>query len=234
MKPYYQDDYATLYCADCREILPTFTEKQFDLCLTDFPYANGTEYGAYEDTLENLLVLIRDVVPEMRRVSKRVLIATGTRFMHKYPEPEWTLCVTSHGGGIGVCQWGFTEWQPILAYGKDPYYENSMGSRSDTIRENHISITNGHPCPKPLNIWQRVLVRGSISGDILDPFAGSGTTLVAAKQLGRKSIGIELEEKYCEIAAKRLSQDILPFAEPPKEQSLQLTIGDRMLKGLDI
>jgi len=71
---------------------------------------------------------------------------------------------------------------------------------------------NSHTTPKDLNILLRVIMTASNAGSlILDPFMGSGTTLVAAKQLNRQSIGIEIEEKYCEIAALRLSQEVLDF-----------------------
>ena len=70
----------------------------------------------------------------------------------------------------------------------------------------------GHPTQKPLKIIRRIIENSSLENySILDPFIGSGTTLVAAKELGRKAIGIEIEEKYCEIAAKRLSQEVLPL-----------------------
>lgn len=70
---------------------------------------------------------------------------------------------------------------------------------------------NEHPAPFPLKLPTRA-IETTAAHMILDPFAGSGTTLVAAKNLGRKAIGIEIEEKYCEIAAKRLSQEVFDFA----------------------
>jgi site-specific DNA-methyltransferase (adenine-specific) len=73
-------------------------------------------------------------------------------------------------------------------------------------------INNGHPAEKPLPLIAYLIGKATDPDDVVfDPFMGSGTTLRAAKDLGRKAIGIEIEERYCEIAAKRLSQMVLPL-----------------------
>ena len=210
MKPYYQDDYATIWHGDCREILPHL--EPVDLVLTDPPYGIGEEYKSFNDTPENVKNLVSEIIPIALKKSKRCLLTCATRQIHFYPPPNWIIAWINRAG-TGMNPWGFTCWQPILCYGKCPYLAERKGSRPDIIEHSESSEKNGHPCPKPITFWKKVLLRGSFyqTESILDPFMGSGTTLVAAKNLNHKSIGIEIEEKYCEIAAKRLSQEVLNF-----------------------
>ena len=210
IEPYYQHNGITIYLGDCLEIMPQL--EPVDLVLTDPPYGNGTEYNSFNDTPENVKVLVKDAIPLALSKSKRAALTCATRQITWYPESTWILCWFNRAGS-GLNPWGFTCWQPILVYGKDPYLEMQKGSQPDYIEHCEKSKKNGHPCPKPFNFWKKLLNRVSVrtSDTILDPFMGSGTTLVAAKELGRKAIGIEIEEKYCEIAVRRLSQEVFDF-----------------------
>lgn len=208
IKPYYEEDGITIYNADCRDVLPQL--EPVDLVLTDLPYGNGTAYGTFDDTPENVAVLVQNVMPLLLRVSKRVLITPGVANIHSYPKPDWILSWTTPAGA-GSGPWGFCCWQPVLAYGKDPYLAEGLGRRPDAKEMTYTSAVNGHPVPKPIEVMRWLVARGSVkqADTILDPFMGSGTTLRAAKDLGRKAIGIEIEERYCEIAVKRLAQGVL-------------------------
>lgn len=207
MKPFYQDELATIYNANSVDLLRAMDDKSVDLTLTDFPYGNNTDYDEYSDTQGSLERLVQDIMPEILRISERALITTGVANVHLYPKPTWMLTwVTPAGAGSGP--WGFSCWQPILAYGKDPYLQAGLGRRHDYYIKTEISQKDlgnkdlgvAHPCPKPLDFWTWLLLRGSVNEDdiILDPFMGAGTTIVAARNLGRKSIGIEISKKYCE------------------------------------
>ncbi len=193
---------------DCMKILPELPDRSIDLILTDFPYGVDIDYGeTYIDSKENLKELIKKVMPEILRVSKRALITCGQSNITYYPQPKWVLAWVNPAGA-NRNPWGFTCWQPILCYGKDPFLENRMGSRQDIIIHNEQTKKLGHPCAKPIKLWEKLLVRGSVNEDdiILDPFAGAGTTCVAAQRLHRKFIGIEINEGYCQIARRRLMQ----------------------------
>jgi len=210
MKPYYQDDWVTIYHGDCRDILPEL--PKVDLVLTDPPYGIGVEYGNYKDSSENLIALVIDVLPKLRLMSQRVLLTCGVINQWLYPQPDWVLAWVIPTTNSGSSKWGFSCWQPILAYGNDPYLANGLGRRMDTITGNSKRLIDyGHPCSKPLDIWKKIMLRASVKDTdiILDPFLGSGTTVIASKELNRKCIGIEIEEKYCEIAAKRCSQEVM-------------------------
>ena len=210
MNPYYQDENCTIYNADCRDILPTL--PNVDLVLTDPPYGVGVEYTKFCDTQSNLHILIQEIFPTLLDMSKRLVLTCGHTNIWKYPESDWIMCWYIPAGS-NRNPWGFTCWQPILCYGKDPYLENGLGARRDVLVSNERNKIHGHPCCKPEKLWLELLNRCSVKKEdlILDPFMGGGTTMRVAKDLGRKSIGIEIEEKYCEMSAKRLEQEVLKF-----------------------
>jgi len=221
VKPYYEHAGITIYHADCREVLPTL--GQFDAAVTDPPYGLDFPYLSYDDTRENLRNLIASTVPIMRAKADRVVVLCGPTQITLYPDPSWVACVTwNTTGSFGAC--GYNQWTPVLVYGRDlDGFGNVNGiSKSDTLRISggagvgfqRTRVEEEHTCPKPLNLMRMVLTRFTPERcSILDPFMGSGTTLVAAKNLNRRAIGIEIEERYCEIAAKRLAQEVLPLGE---------------------
>ena len=212
MKPYYEHAGITIYHGDCREILPHL--PPVDLVLTDPPYGVDLEYASYVDTEENWFALMNDVIPMLRRVGKMVIFPScqikRLGWFYGNHAPDWIIAW--HKGSPGhVSAIGFNDWEPLLVYGRT----------KGLSMHDFLSVPNdekmgayGHPCPKPLR-WATWLIRRACpdDGTVLEPFMGSGTTLRAAKDLGRKAIGIEIEEKYCEIAAKRLSQEVFDFKE---------------------
>ena len=199
-----------IICGDCLEVMKSMPDKCVDLVLTDPPYGVNYPYIGYDDTQENLKKLIDLFMPEVLRIGKVILITCGNGNQHLYPKPDWTLAWVMTAGA-GQNKWGFTCWQPILAYGKNPYRANKMGARPDIIVSNERSEKNGHACPKPINVWEEILKKGSCKENdlIFDPFLGSGTTAVAAKHLKRNFIGVEISPEYCKIAEERLRQNIL-------------------------
>lgn len=133
------------------------------------------------------------------------------------PRPHGTrqrLIWDKGGGFMGDLSmpWGSTEEEIyVLGHG-------FVGMRESNVIRVQMLMSNDqrrpdHPTPKPVPLMER-LIKKCPGESVGDPFAGSGSTLVAAKNLGRKAIGVELEERYCEIAAKRLAQDVLDFGNP--------------------
>ncbi len=225
MTPYYQDDLVTIWHGDARD----WTERA-DVLITDPPYGVGlvtktSDYRQseafdageslratvlYQDDADHVRALITEVIPRLLAVVDRALIFPGTRLMFAYPEPSGIGAVFMPNGA-GRSPWGFQTTHPILYYGKDPFLADGKGSRPNGFRDEQPNReTFDHPCPKPISWMRWAVARASREGEtVLDPFAGSGTTLVAAKALGRRSIGIEIEERYCEIAARRCAQEVL-------------------------
>jgi hypothetical protein len=169
-------------------------------------YGKGN-YLSIDDTEDYVRCVCVPIVTIGVYRSVRAAVTPGIRCIGMYPRPAdigcfWSPAAATHG------PWGFTTFQPILYYGKD--YRAGKGALPSGRQLTEAAEKNGHPCPKPIGAWRWLLSKVSDEGEtVVDPFMGSGTTLVAARQEGRKAIGIEIEERYCEIAAKRLAQGVL-------------------------
>jgi DNA modification methylase len=226
VKPYYEDDAVTIYHGDCRDILPEmlWDEPPFSAIVTDPPYgvdlkgkatkhtaADGIGYRSSADSPEYITDVVVPIVSCLISTSVPMVMTPGIRSMFRYPEPR-SVGAIFYPSGAGSGPWGFICSQPIFYYGADPYLAASMGSRPDSFSSTEAAEKNGHPCPKPIRTMEWLVRRASLPGAVvLDPFMGSGTTLRAAKNLGRKAIGIEIDERYCEIATRRMGQEVLDF-----------------------
>lgn len=224
MTPYYDEAGVTIYHGDCREVLPTL---RADALVVDPPYgvnlgnhggANDGRadhvlvkgaYATYDDTPENFeAIVVPAITTALSKVERGIVFSAGHMM--------WSLPRPSAVGGVflpaavGRCAWGYNSFAHALLYGKAP--DLHKGARPTGYASTAIAETNGHPCPKPLCWMKWAVMLVSRRGEtVLDPFSGSGTTLRAAKDLDRRAIGIEIEERYCEIAAKRLAQGVLPL-----------------------
>lgn len=228
MKPYYQDDYVTLYHGDCLEHPELWAGA--DVLVTDPPYGiawdrpetAGAKNSWYNAGIQgDSTTAARDTAlaawgadkPALVFGSLRAEYPDGWRQMLVFRKPKATA-----SGMFGAFLPWRKDWEPIFVLGKVWPKEPSV--RSAVVETNALSAggytgyatKTGHPHTKPLDVMEQ-LIDATPPGVIADPFAGSGSTLVAAKALGRRAVGVELEEKYCEIAANRLSQEVLPLWE---------------------
>ena len=219
MKPYYEHAGITIYHGDCREILPTL--PKVDLVLTDPPYGIGYKpqkhnskksFGnrnfcatdkLYGDS-GKLDFNPKDIYLMFKNINQ--VWWGANNYADSLPRSRGWL-VWYKADGMEKTDFSHAElaWtslnMPIR--GKNYLW---MGMCKTGEHERAL-----HPTQKPLAVMKWCLSFFNEAKIILDPFMGSGTTLRAAKDLGRKAIGIEIEEKYCEIAAKRLSQEVFNF-----------------------
>ena len=221
MKPYYDHAGITIYHGDALELLPALCPvglNPVDVVLADPPYGidggrggvNGQrakgQYRAsgWADTPNYVGEVCVPVIEKAIEAVGRVVVTPGARCMHLYPPPDDVGCFYTPAAA-GWSKWGHTTFNPIFYYGKDPRAGRGQSPNGITVTER--ADVDGFPCPKPLKAWTWLLEKCCLPGEtVLDPFLGSGTTLAAAQLLGRRAIGIEIEEVYCEIAAKMLDQ----------------------------
>ncbi len=231
-KPYYQDEFVTLYHGDSREVLASMADRSVASVLTDPPYTERTHSkarsisgGAITEGIKAFVSItddeLRAALAECGRVASRWVIAT-LDYRHAVEfdvdTPAGLKCQR-----IGV--WVKTNptpqitgdrpaqgWEAIAYMHRADVRSRWNGGGKHGNYVTRVADPTGHPTTKPLGIFEDWVALFTDAGEtILDPFAGSGTALVAAKALGRRAIGVELDERYCEIAARRLAQDAFDF-----------------------
>jgi predicted RNA methylase len=198
---------------DCLEVMPQI--GKVDAILMDPPYGlsgsntDKNNYLTFSDEPDVVKFLVNSVIKTADY--DRLVMTPGQKMMFSYPEPN-AVGVFYYPAGTGSCSWGFVGWQPIFYYGKDPFLQDLKGRASNSFYSTETAEKNGHPCPKPIGQWTKLLKRISRENEtILDPFMGSGTTGVACVKTGRHFIGIELDPDYFEIACRRVRE---AYAQP--------------------
>lgn len=219
---YYKDQSVIIVHGDCIEQMAKINDDKFDLCITDPPYNVGIDYNKgvddavdyYDDEMEEEEYISWCIkwFHQIQRITKGNIILTPSRgkmnmWIKRIEAPYGTIAWIKPNACTNGSIAKLMAWEPIFLY------------RKPKKRPNHdyynipISVqptAKGHPCPKSMRLWKRLVTDFSDEGDfILDPFLGSGTTTRACKDLGRKCIGIEINEDYCELSAKRARQEVL-------------------------
>ena len=223
MTPYYEDAHVTLYHADARDVLPSTG----GVVVSDPPFNIGFKYRTYRDRLP--ASEYRDLL--------RVTLRSPSVVIH-YPEAMFEVSRSVGTDPDKLVAWFYhsntpRQWRAVAWFGITPDlgavrqpYKNPTDKRVarliesgsegaplydwwlDDIVKNVSHEKGAHPCQMPVDLMRRIVA--VTPGDVIvDPFAGSGSTLVAAKSLGRRAVGVEMDEVYCEQAAKRLSQEVL-------------------------
>ncbi|MFD3594302.1 DNA methyltransferase [Nocardia sp. NPDC058640] len=230
-EPYYADEHVMLYHGDCREI---DAWRGADILVTDPPYGRDWKQGAgllsghggsHSPAGHRGIANDRDTT-----VRDTALAAWGDRPAVVFGDPLITppqaarqalVYAKQSDSGVRGALAGFRrDVEMIYLVGK---WGAGIGGESSVLRatglmagEHGLAARSGHPHAKSTAVLE-VLIQRCPSGMIADPFAGSGSTLIAARNLGRRAIGVEIDERYCEAAAKRLSQSVLDLGVPTEE-----------------
>jgi len=211
IKPYYEEENITIYNGDCLEVMKEL--EPVNLCLTDIPFNVNWKYGVYNDnlTLEEYAENCLKWFTTISETCKRAVIKIPNKFSYlvlpifeKALGYLWTVIqyspnTTSHGAfNLNL----YTQYLISKGEGKTPKTDFFINTKNN-IETNHPAEMPTMPIKKLLNMFT------DENDTILDPFLGSGTTARACKDLGRKCIGIEISKEYCDIAVRRLGQEVL-------------------------
>lgn len=227
-EPYYADDSVTIYLGDCRDVLPSLHLEPDGLLLTDPPYSSGgfQEAGKSAGSIgtrtsetiafDNLStrgygLLMREVLRYCNQADEVFLFTDWRMWIESFDAVEsagWRVrnMLVWDKIAMGMGQ-PWRNQHELIVYGKRRPAEIVDGKRGNVLRCSR-SGNKHHPTEKPVDLLA-TLIANTSDGVVLDPFMGSGSTLRAAKNLGRKAIGIELSERYCEVAAVRMGQEVL-------------------------
>jgi DNA modification methylase len=219
--PFYDSGGITVFQGDCLSLMPKFTSDTFDMVLTDSPYLVG--YTGRWDSVQKQITgdtdpsWLRPAFSEIWRVMKADTFCVAfygwphaDTFLGLWKEigfrPVSHLAFVKRQWGLGRFTRGTHETAFLLAKGRPPIPQSPISDVIDWQREPAAF----HPNQKPVAALAPLLATyAPLDGLILDPFMGSGSTLRAAKDLGLKAVGIEIEETYCRKAVKRMSQEML-------------------------
>ena len=197
-----------------RDVLPAL-ELRADTVICDPPYNAGKSYGKttndrqdwpdwcawWDGCLDVLTAAAPDVFAFLSQTAMRHYLRHGAH------EPDWIMA-WSKPLSLAVCAMPFMpHWEPILYWGKTRKKDGAFWN-SDVITANVTRNEWGHPTEKPLPLMQTLVSRLTEPGDlVIDAFAGSGTTLVACRQLERRCVGVEINPDYCATIARRLDTE---------------------------
>jgi len=198
MKPYYQHAGITIYHGDCREVL---LEVDADVIVTDPPYLEG-DFSWLLDLAGRPFVVTPGKLRAFDWIAKE--------------KPDWEYAWRGSSRSLGGSACFHIGFEPVLAYGMPhtPLGNDVLDYPICTYYIQKGQPAKDHPWPKPVKLFSKIVAHWAKEGQtVCDPCCGTGMTLVAAKNEGKSAIGIEIEEKYCEIAAKRLSQEVFDFSE---------------------
>ncbi len=224
MKPYYQGEGVTLYHADCIDL-----DVPHDLLVTDPPYGEGFKSGRSDlwgpirgdDDIAGTMERLAHVLKSLRR-GRHVYIFGGKLPLSNLPLCGFTEIVWDKGMvGMGDLSQPWGPQHELIAFANyelsKKNREKGYGKLSARLRKGSVvrslrpnsGAVKHHPTEKPIDILRQLIESSSIIGEtVYDPFAGSGSTLIAATMEGRIAIGCEIDERYCEIAAKRFQSEL--------------------------
>lgn len=228
MIPYYQDDLVVIYNCDCREILSFLPRVDLEasetLCLVDPPYGIGYVNGAVNipnaTKFAGVPIMGDDQPfdPAFLLNFPNLLLWGANHYAHQLPVSRWLVwdkrCGIIPERDTSDCEFAWARGTKGNCARIFRHFWDGFNKQSERGQP------RSHPTQKPIALMKWCIEFYPNIDLILDPFMGSGTTLRAAKELGRKAIGIEIEERYCEIASKRCQEPIQEsiFAQTIKPQ----------------